>query len=128
MEEKGYLIAQVFTARMAIPIEGVSVSILTDDDEDPELIAFRKTDRNGKTEPVEIPTPSVDATLEPSSERGFSTCNIQLEHTGYYSVLVEHVQIFSGVESIQQMEMVPAAEFVEPEDWSRIYAITPQDL
>lgn len=128
MQEKGYLIAQVFTARMAIPIQDVSVSIMTDNLEKPELIAFRKTDRNGKTERVAIETPDIGASLEPSARRGFTTCNIQLDHPNYYSVLVEHVQVFPQVESIQQMEMIPLEEFSAPDERGRVFAVTPQNL
>lgn len=128
MQEIGYLIAQVFTARQAIPIPDVSVSILTEDPQRPELLAFRRTDRNGKTEPVELYAPDSSSTLAPSEQQGFATYNVQLDHPLYYSVLVEHVQVFAGIESIQPMEMVPLPEFSDSDDQSRIYEITPQDL
>lgn len=133
MEQKGRLIAQVFTARQAIPIEGVSVSIMTDvaegsDEQMRELLAFRKTDRSGKTEPVELPAPDVDLTLAPSQQQGFSVYDVRLDHPDYYSVLVENVQVFAGVESIQPMEMIPLEEYSDPSQRSRMYRITPQDL
>ena len=127
MAEKGSLIAQVYTARMAIPVEGVSVTITTDDRTRPEIIAYRTTDLNGRTQAVEFETPDINLTLSPSEETGFSTCNIQLDHPNYYSVLVEHVQIFPETESIQQMEMVPLEEFA-PEVKSRSFVVVPQDL
>lgn len=127
MAEKGSLIAQVYTARMAIPVEGVSVTITTDDIDRPEIIAYRTTDLNGRTQPVELVTPDIGLTLTPSPETGFTTCNVQLDHPNYYSVLVEHVQVFPEIESIQQMEMVPLEEFA-PEVKRRIFEVIPQDL
>lgn len=127
MAEKGSLIAQVYTARKAIPVEGVAVTITSDDIENPEIIAYRTTDFNGRTEPVELETPDIDMSLAPSDQKAFATCNIQLFHPNYYSVLVEHVQVFPSTESIQQMEMVPLEELA-PKEKTRIFEIIPQDL
>ncbi|MEG0830061.1 MAG: hypothetical protein RSD88_02840 [Anaerovoracaceae bacterium] len=127
MEKKGYLIAQTYLARMAVPLEGVSVTVTTDS-ENPFLIAYEKTDINGKTQLVSIDTPNLENSLSPSGGKAFASCNIRLDHPDYYTTIVKEVQIFSGEESIQQMEMIPKEEFPTKDQQSRTYVITPQDL
>lgn len=129
MASTGYLIAQIYTGRQAIPVADVAVSIIQSTNDGKEkLIAFRQTDRSGRTEPVELESPDLKYSTEPQEEASFSSYNVRLSHPAYYSVLIENVQIFSGVKSIQAMEMIPLEEFSDPSRRMRTYVITPQDL
>lgn len=126
--EKGTLIAQVYTARTAIPIEDVAVTVMEDRTDEKRLIAYRVTDRDGRTQPVEIETPDIVLSQFPSEETPFATCNVQLDHPLYESVLVEHVQVFAETESIQPMEMIPLVEHSPKDEEFRVFEITPQNL
>ncbi|MFV0516256.1 MAG: hypothetical protein ACK5MV_02560 [Aminipila sp.] len=128
MPEKGSIIVQAFTARRAIPVENATVIITTDNDIEPKIIAYRVTDVDGRTTPVELETPDISNSQTPSEAKAFATCNIQLDHPMYYSVLVEHVQVFPETESIQQVEMIPLMEFANEDEKSNVVIITPQDL
>lgn len=129
MAGTGYLIAQLYTGRQAIPVPDAAVSIMQKTDNGKEkLIAFRQTDRNGKTQRVELASPDLENSTTPQGKKVFGTYNVRLSHPAYYSVLIENVQIFSGIESIQAMEMIPLEEYSDPTKRSRTYVITPQDL
>lgn len=129
MASTGYLRAQLYTGRQALPVADVAVSIIQKEKDGKEkLIAFRQTDLSGKTERVELITPNLEYSTSPQEEKGFSSYDVRLCHPAYYSVLIENVQVFSGIESIQEMEMIPLEEFSDPSQRSRTYIVTPQDL
>ncbi|MCI8285118.1 MAG: hypothetical protein HFE90_07640 [Firmicutes bacterium] len=68
MAGKGTLVVQLYTARRAIPIMGAAVTVSRKVDEGTELIAFRSTNQNGITEPIEIVTPDISESLSPNGQ------------------------------------------------------------
>lgn len=151
MAGKGTLVVQLYTARRAIPIMGASVTVRKKVDEGTELVAFRSTDQNGITEPIEIVTPDISESLSPGgqtdddgesqgsdgesesqtedirSEQPFTVVDIQIDHPQYYSVLVENAQIFPEQESRQRLQLIPLPEFMNGSD-NIIINVTPQNL
>ena len=101
------LVAQVFNGNF----ENVFLCILT-------LVLF--------TLPTVIETPDAWESQSPGQEAPFSLCDVWVECPGYQLLLVQNVQIFSGVTSIQDLPLIPLAE-ATGRPASRV-DITPQNL
>lgn len=150
MAGKGTLVVQLYTARRAIPIMGAAVTVSKKVDEDTELIAFRSTNQNGITEPIEIVTPDISESLSPGGQpagngnvqggmsdaeeagsggtgQPFTVVDIQIDHPQYYSVLIENAQIFPDQESRQRLQLIPLPQFMSGSD-NIIINVTPQNL
>lgn len=71
-------------------------------------IAHMITDSSGQTEEITLEAPNAD--LSQSPQDGiipYSTYDILVQQSGYQSQLILGVQIFAGIEALQQVEMAP---------------------
>ena len=125
---KGTVIAQLYTAREALPLADVSVVFLQEREGVQTLLAFRTTDANGKTEPVEVEAPAAEASRTPSDARPFGLVNLRIYHPDYYGVVVKNLSVFDGEQSIQYLELIPLPENGRGREENRIYEITPPEL
>lgn len=129
MPAQGYLQTHVFTSRANLPIPNAAVSVLRlQPDGKRELIAFQLTDSSGNTPPIPIPTPDASMSLNPAQPGGFSDVTISVDYPQYERVLVENVQIFPGVTTLQDIQLLPMD--VLPKDWGDFqeFLISPQEL
>ncbi len=131
MAEKGSLVVFVYTARMAIPIKNARVSILRANSN--ELLGFRVTNDEGLTDVYEETTPDTAISLTPQPTESefvspFSVVDLQIEHPMYQKILIEDVQIFSNLKSIQNVELIPLEEYSTTQTSSETFIITPQNL
>ena len=114
MEYSGTLSVRVYTSRAELPIEGATVAVTQNSGQGKfDLLSVQVTDSSGRIRPVEIPTPAAWESEEPAGENmgePFALCNVWAEHPGYTMLEVEGVQIFPGVESMQDMELTPLAD------------------
>lgn len=105
----GKLVARVYTSQAELPLEGASVAILQKGRFGRyDLVSIQSTDSSGLIRPVEIPTPPASAGM--SAQAGvvpYALCTVWAEHPGYVMLQVEDVQIFPGVETVQNMELIP---------------------
>ncbi|MBR0277732.1 MAG: hypothetical protein IJQ50_04660, partial [Clostridia bacterium] len=60
MSQKGSLIVRTYASSMIIPVVDSNVFITQKNGEEQSLLAFRRTDENGKTQIVEINAPDVE--------------------------------------------------------------------
>ena len=62
-------------------------------------------------QPIAIPTPLLGESTHPGAQvPPFAVCDVWAEHPGYAMMLVEGVQIFDGVETLQDIELEPLTE------------------
>ena len=116
---EGTVVVRAFTSRAMIPIEGATVSFTQyTPTGNTRLLAVRYTDESGKTAPLTIATPELEESQEPQEAQPFTQVNIGITHPAYESILVERVQIFPGIQTVQNFELVPLEKF--PESWSEI--------
>ena len=113
MAEQGTVVVRAYTSRAQIPVTGATVAVTHPSAGGKHLlVALRVTDESGHTQPVTLPTP-------PAAES---------EHPDFQMLHVENVQIFSGVETLQDAELLPLPEFPEQRDMTRIVHLTSQPL
>jgi hypothetical protein len=111
METMGSLTIRVYTGQAQIPVEGATV-VVTQPGENGkyDLLSVQITDDSGKIAAVSISTPAAWESTQPNSgqtQPPFALCSVWAEHPGYATLKVEGVQIFPGVETVQNLELIP---------------------
>ncbi|MBM6869749.1 spore cortex-lytic protein [Pseudoflavonifractor phocaeensis] len=130
MASIGTIAVRVFTSVARIPIQGATVAFTQGGFGGRQtLLAVRVTDQNGHTVPVRIATPDLAEGASPSGETPFATCNIWTEAPGYEYSVSTGVQIFPGVETVQDIALIPLPEHTQPNpDNTQFSYTTPQTL
>ena len=112
MTRKGSLVTRVYTGRGELPIEGASVSIVrSGTDGRNQLLSIQVTNRSGGTNPTSIEAPDLINSQFPEREHPYALVDVWVYHRGYRPLIVENVQIFPGVTSIQELPLIPLPEF-----------------
>lgn len=110
----GYIQVSAFTSNARIPLKDVAVSITALDG---TAIAMRLTDRSGKIDPIPIPVPELAASQTPNpGELPYARVNLYARLRGYVQIENEDLQVFAGITTNQNLEMIPLAEL--PDSWS----------
>ena len=108
-KNNGTLAVRVYTSQAELPLEGASVAVLQKGRFGRyDLLSIQAAVRSGLIQSVEIPTPAAAAGLTSNTgDVPYALCTIWAEYPGYYMLEVENVQIFPGVETVQNMELIP---------------------
>ena len=130
MEGTGTLVVRVYTSRARLPVEGATVVVTQKGEQGKyQLLSVQATDQSGGTKPIKISTPALGESTHPGSlTPPYAVCDVWAEHPGYARLLVEGVQIFQGVETLQSMELTPLSEGQSSLIQSDIREITGQSL
>ena len=107
----GYLIVKVSTARGAIPLEGATVNVRGGDPAHSGVLLSLRTDRDGQTPRVTLPTPPLSASEAPGGITPFANYNIDVFAEGYVPLAFHNVPIFPSIVSIQPAVMIPHPEY-----------------
>lgn len=114
MSNTGTLQVRVYTSEAQVPVEGATVVVTgTGERGKLELISVQATDRSGLVRPITIATPQTADSTSPDlsgNGRPFALCSVWAEHPGFAMLRVEGVQIFPGVVTEQNMELIPLEE------------------
>lgn len=108
----GKLIVQTTAASNAIPIQGATVVVrVRDDTGKTKILNVLHSNADGRTEPIEIATPSPEISLSPGGiGKPFTEVLLEISADGYYSIVDTHVPIYPGITSIQPAWMIPVPE------------------
>ncbi|HIT32105.1 MAG TPA: hypothetical protein IAC25_04675 [Candidatus Enterenecus stercoripullorum] len=108
MAQTGSLLVRTFVSRAEIPIPGATavVAVPTADGRQ-KILAVRITDESGIAGPFELPAPDVSSSLSPDLANPFSNYILLVEHPGYELATFLDLQIFPGVQTVQDIPMVP---------------------
>ena len=109
MVDRGRLQIQVRTEVQNRPIAGARVSI-SYTGAPGEPLEEVQTDANGKTEILDLPTPPLEYSREPSEYQPYSEFNLNIEAPGYEPVEISGSELLSGETSVQDVMMKPASE------------------
>ena len=112
MQATGTLSVRVFTSQAQIPLEGATVVVAAPGEGGKwKLLSIQNTDSSGLIHSVQINAPPLGESTSPNGLPGngapFALCNVWAEQPGYAMLQVENVQIFPGVETMQDMELIP---------------------
>ena len=122
----GYLQVHAFTSYAQIPLQDVTVSVSADDG---TAIALRLTDRSGRIEPIPIPVPDREESLTPNPpERPFATVNLTARLKDYEQIFVDNIQVFAGVTTDQDLELIPLSELPASRSKSETFITSQQNL
>ena len=126
MPSTGYIQVNAYTSRAQIPLKDVAITVTALDG---TAIAMRLTDRSGRIEPIPIPVPDASESQAPDpAELPYTRVNLYARHKDYLQIENEDLQVFAGVVTNQNLEMIPLSEI--PEDWGdkEIFTTPEQNL
>jgi hypothetical protein len=106
----GTLRVRAYAAQGALPVQGAVVRVMGSG-EDNRLVAFSSvTDRDGLSELFTLPAPSVDLSLTPDpANLPYSLYDLEISANGYYTKKIKGITVFSGINSIQLVNMIPGS-------------------
>ena len=111
----GYIQVHAYASNARLPLRDVAVRIADMND---STIALRLTDRSGTIIPVEVSVPDVSAGQTPDTGIiPFTRVNIYARLENYERIEAKDVQVFPGVVTLQNLEMIPLSEL--PESWNK---------
>lgn len=128
MPADGYLTVRTYASSAQLPVVGATVSVTEEGANGARLLATRITDRSGRTTPIKIATPNRSESLTPGQAVPFTKVNITIEKPGYERALIENAQLFAGITSELNVEMIPLGENPETFNMTELVDITPQEL
>jgi len=120
----GSITTQITASNASIPVIGAYVWIT----QGGNLISFQETDEDGKTAPISIETPDKSESTSSGNETPFSLGDINVYHPLYEPYKIKNVQIFPGVNSLQELSLIPQPEFSPAGDNLQSVNITKQNL
>ena len=126
---QGFIQVHIYTSNANFPLEGASVSITQRmPDGGARLISFQTTDSSGNTRPIAVETPALANSQSPNQPSGFADLDVAADHPLYERVLVENVQVFPGVTTLQDIQLLPMDAL--PDSWGQQqeFDVTPQAL
>ena len=117
MPDIGSLVVRVYTSQAQIPLEGATVVVASPCPQQEgkfNLFSVQITDSSGQIKPVIIETPGPEESTAPNGSPfggvPFAQCCVWAEHPGFAMLQMEGVQVFPGVETLQEMELMPLAQ------------------
>lgn len=108
MPQIGSLIVRTFVSRAQIPISGATAVVaMARANGKHEILAIRITDESGIAGPFLLPAPDVSSSLSPDMDHPFSSYILLVEHPDFEIATFLDLQIFPGVQTVQDVPMVP---------------------
>lgn len=128
----GTLRVRVFATQAELPVQGATVVVIRRAVSGKyDLLSVQATDSSGLIQPVAIEAPPAEESTEPEGADGgepYTSCDVWAEHPGYAMLQVDGVQIFRGVETVQNMELTPLAPGVGGWKGKKEFSNPKQDL
>ena len=107
-DESGTLKVRAFTAGGALPLEGAQIKLTGALEENRFYETNLVTDVDGLTARVVLPAPKRSYSLSPGApEMPYATYDMIISAEGYYTKKLYGLAVFSGVDSVQPIAMIP---------------------
>lgn len=99
-------------ARRALPLEDVKITVTSVEGAPIEVSEIRFTDRDGRIEPIFLPTPDISLSEQAQNTiQPYAVYAITPELSGYHvNGGQKNALVFDSVQSIQNIEMIPDSE------------------
>ena len=126
MSATGYIQVRAYTSSAQSPLKNVAIAITATDG---TAIAMRLTDQSGKIAPIPISVPPLAESQSPDpTERPYAVVNLYAHLTGYEQTEAENLQVFAGITTVQNLEMIPLSELPDAWDQTVVFDTPPQNL
>lgn len=113
-DDYGTLRIRASSASGAIPIMGAIVRITGGEEGNRMVGKSLITDNDGITAPVKLPSPKRSYSLTPSEpETPYALYDVTVTADGYYTKRISGVTIFSGINAILPVNMIPVSDMPE---------------
>ena len=129
MPQTGSLVVRAFTSQAQLPVSGATV-IISNHEEDGrrKVYSIQTTDESGGTKPFELEAPDEALGMSPGQAAPFSNYSLVVEHPEYYLATFEKLQVFPGVETVQNVPLTPLPQPSAGQDSAEPVIVTPQPL
>lgn len=107
--DTGKLQIQVEEEGALRPLSDVTISISVTGGSD-QTIEQVTTNESGQTELIELETPPLEYSMEPTEEQPYSEYTIEINTEGYAPLNISGIQLLSGETSVQQVKLRPGEE------------------
>ncbi|MBQ6430509.1 MAG: spore cortex-lytic protein [Oscillospiraceae bacterium] len=128
MTGTGYLTVRISTSDAELPIQDATVTVTQNTSGGVKLLAVRITDRSGVVPNIAIGTPDLNESLSPGGPIPYALVDVTVDRPGYDRALIENVQLFPGIQSQQDISLVPQSRTPEVFNMTDVVDITAQDL
>ena len=127
LSNSGYIQVHAYTSYAQIPLKDVAVTIT---DVSGGAIALRLTNRNGLLDaPIQIQTPDTISGQSPNTGIiPFTVVNLYARLKDYEAIEIENLQIFPDTTTVQNLEMIPLAEFPQSFNKLEVFPTPSQNL
>ena len=129
MPQTGSLTVRAFTSSAQLPVSGATV-IISSQEEDGrrKVFSIQTTDESGGTAPITLEAPDKGLSESPGQASPFSNYSLVVEHPDYYLATFERLQVFPGVETVQNVPLVPLPQPAGNDSNAAPVIVTPQAL
>lgn len=129
MPQTGSLVVRVFTSLAQLPVSGATV-IISSQEEDGrrKVYSIQTTDESGGTQPIQLDAPDQSLSESPGEAAPFSNYSLVVEHPEYYLATFEKLQVFPGIETVQNVPLVPLPQPAGDDVTAAPVVVTPQPL
>lgn len=129
MPQTGSLIVRTFTSLAQLPVSGATVIISSrEPDGRYKVFSIQTTDESGNTKPFELAAPDEALGQSPGQAAPFSDYSLVVEHPEYLLATFEQLQVFPGVETVQNVPLVPLPQPASGQGFAEPVVVTPQPL
>lgn len=112
--DKGTLQVDVTSALNNFPISGATVAISYTGEPD-STIEQVTTDSSGQTENLELATPPLEYSLQPSETMPYAEYTLQVSAPGFETQVVSGTEVLPGVIAIQPVRLIPLEDRETPQ-------------
>lgn len=128
MAQNGTLLVRTFVSDAQFPVSSATVIVSKPDmNGRQKLLSIQLTDENGVAGPIVLDAPDASGSLTPGHNgSAFSDYTLVVEHPGYQLAFFQELQIFPGVETVQEIPLIPLSANGRNE--SDVITVTPQPL
>ena len=129
MPQTGSLIVRVFTSQAQLPVSGATVIISSRAENNlHKVYSIQTTDSSGNTKPFQLEAPDPAPSQTPNGAAPFADYSLVVEHPEYYLATFEKLQVFPGVETVQDVPLVPLPQPAGEDINAAPVVVTPQPL
>lgn len=113
---QGGLQIRAYTASQAQPVSGatVTISTISPDNEQPQLLYALTTDSSGITPQVVLAAPARSTSESPGQRTPYAEYRVEITKEGFYPVIFEGIAIFDGVITDQPTALLPVLDSTVP--------------